>query len=158
MQTPLCGAAGALGEMALRTESGAKPLSCFSSSDLALPSGTCGHSHSPDGSQHPDGETEAGLMWVRTSLSQQNFRSTSAPISVLFLCGVWRAAPSGMGEHIQPKSPRVPTSLCAPGSPGTGQWPLPVAVPGWHNVPAGRGLPCGREGGSASGHNATAPA
>lgn len=67
MQTPLCGAAGALGEMALRTERGAKPLSCFSSSDLALPtgpSGTCGHSRSPDGSQHPDGETEAGQMWV----------------------------------------------------------------------------------------------
>lgn len=57
------------------------------------------------------------------------------------------AAPPGTGEHTQQKSPRVPTSLCAPGSPGTGQWPLPVAVPGWHNVPAGRGLPCGVEGG-----------
>lgn len=63
-----------------------------------------------------------------------------------------------MGERIQLKSRRVPTSLRAPGSPGTGQWLLPVAVQGWHNVPAGRGLPCGREGGSAGGHNATAPA
>ena len=44
MQTPFCGVAGALGKVALKTE-GAKPLFCFSSSDLALPaepSGTCG--------------------------------------------------------------------------------------------------------------------
>lgn len=137
--------AGALGEAALRAERGTKPLSCFSSSDLALPRAQrdlCTHT------QHPDGETEAGQMWVYPDYPGRTLAARSAPISVLFLCGVWGAAPSAMGST----SSKIPTG--APGSPGTGQWPLPVAVRGWHNVPAGRGLSCGREGGSAGRHNA----
>ena len=55
------------GKGGFENREGAKPLFCFSSSDLAL---LAEHSHSLDGLQHPDGETEAGqgggLTWTRT--------------------------------------------------------------------------------------------